>query len=223
VIVIAACAALVLAGIVAIVRWGGAEPPPRTRSRAPLAALARYAGICVAAGLIAGVLAAGAGGRIVMRLLALTSEESHGLITEAGERIGEISAGGTIGFILFAGLPAGLLAGVVFALTGPLLPRGRMGGLTLGAILLVLFGTRVEPMLADNFDFELVGPDWLSVLSFTALGIFQGMVVVALASRLSRGEAITVGPRSRTIGRVVLALLLLAALPGFVSALAEIL
>ena len=47
-------------------------------------------------------------------------------------------------------------------------------------------------MRPDNFDFRLVGPGWLSLLSFTTLAAFQGMVTFALAQRL-RLPALRVG------------------------------
>ena len=128
----------------------------------------RYGALVFAAGTLAGVLAAGAGGRLVMRLLAITSQESHGMITEGGATVGEISVDGTIGFIVFAGPAAGLLAALLYVLAGSLLPRGRAGGVALGLMLLVLLGARLEPLRADNFDFNLVGPRWLSVLAFAA-------------------------------------------------------
>ena len=57
-----------------------------------------------------GVLAAGAGGRLLMRLLAVTSPDADGQITEAGAEIGEITVGGTLAFVAFAGVAAGALA-----------------------------------------------------------------------------------------------------------------
>src|SRR5688572_31541905 len=103
--VIAACAALVAAGVAMVVKWRG-DRPEHVRGGWP-----RHAGAALAAGALAGVLAAGAGGRLVMRLLALTSPEAEGSLTEASEIVGEISAGGTTGLILFGGMPAGALLG----------------------------------------------------------------------------------------------------------------
>jgi hypothetical protein len=172
--VIAACAVLVAAGIACVVRWRAGPRP----GMAP-----RYLLGLAVAGPVAGLLAAGAGGRLIMRLLALTSPDADGQITEAGETIGEISVAGTAGFVLFAGVPAGALALTLFVLAGSLLPGGRVGGVVLGLVLLVLVGAQLEPLRADNFDFNLVGPDWLSLLSFPALALFQGMLTWALAGR----------------------------------------
>src|SRR5688500_18331910 len=103
-LVIAACVALVLLGVQIVVHYGGA--PERTTPGWP-----SYIGASLVAGVAAGVLAAGAGGRLVMRLLAATSPDVHGSLTEAGEKIGEITVGGTLALILFAGVPAGVLSG----------------------------------------------------------------------------------------------------------------
>jgi hypothetical protein len=228
--VIAICAALVVVGIGVVVRWGGGAPMPSAdaaAARSPLVGLARYAGVMAAVGVVAGLLAAGAGGRLAMRLLALTSSGMHRTLTEGGATIGEITIAGTISFVTFVGVTSGLLSGALFALIRPLLPRGRAGGLALGAILLVLAGSRIEPLRSDNVDFALVGPDWLSVLLFAVLALFQGMLVVALAARLS-GSAPSWRPgtgarRAVVVGQVATAVVVLAALPGFVSAIADIL
>ena len=211
-VVIAVCCVLVVAGLVVVVRWGGDEPDGAPR-------LARRLGLTLATGVVAGVLAAGAGGRLVMRLLAVTSPESTAGLTEGLATIGEISAGGTLGLFIFAGVPAGLLCAVLYLLAGSLLPRGRWGGAALGLLLFVLVGTRLEPMRADNIDFNLLGPDWLSVLAFTALAVFQGLVTRAVAARLGL-------PPLRVRGRapaIIAAVVVLAALPGFAIALTDIL
>jgi hypothetical protein len=210
-LIIAICAALAVARAVMVVRWSG--PPPATRP------LARYVATCAAAGAAAGVLAAGAGGRLVMRLLALTSD-ADGAITEAEARIGEITAGGTLGFIAFAGVPAGLLTGLLYALIAPALPRGRAAGLVLGAVALLLAGWTIDPLRSENFDFNLVGPDWLSVLAFTALALFQGLVTVAIASRLAAPGA---EPATSHYGRLALAVACLLSLPGLALAVSDIL
>jgi hypothetical protein len=158
---IALCLALVAVGVVLVVRWGGDSDRPR-------GSLGRYVGVALIAGCVAGVLVAGAGSRLVMRLLALTWQDVEGSFTEANEVVGDISLDGTLGLIVFGGLPAGFLTGAVYALAGPALPRGRVGGVALGLLVLVLAGTRIDPLRADNFDFDLVGPPALAVVGFTA-------------------------------------------------------
>jgi hypothetical protein len=218
--VIAACAALVATGVVFAVRWGsGASAAGRGAGRQPVP----YVALALAAGAAAGVLAAGAGGRLVMRLLAATSPQSDGAITEGAARIGDITVGGTLGFFAFAGLAAGGLSAALYVLLGSLLPRGRGGGVALGAVLLVLAGARLDPLRADNFEFNLVGPDWLSLLSFTGLAVFQGMVTWAIMGRLNLHPLTIGGRRFVALGRATAGVVVLAALPGFASAVADIL
>jgi hypothetical protein len=282
--VIVVCIVLVLAGLVAVVRWGGlaVELPPTPEPApagptdvAPVGLVVRrylwYLAVAMAAGATAGILAAGAGGRLVMRLLAVTAgADAQGRITEAEEIVGRITVDGTIGFVVFTGLFVGLPSAAGYLLLRRWLPAGRAAGLAYGALLLVVAGTRLEPLRRGNPDFDLVGPGWVSVVAFTALVVFHGALVVALAGRFSRAvpllaaqpRAIAVyapllllalpGPfvalvliivgiavvlvsripamvaawRSRpvvAVGRVALAVAALVAVPGFASALVEIL
>jgi hypothetical protein len=85
-----------------------------------------YGYLVVVAGLIAGVLGAGAGGRLIMRVLALTSPPSaDGAITEAQEVVGEISVGGTFALFMFGGAVTGVLAAALYVLLYRWLPLGR--------------------------------------------------------------------------------------------------
>jgi len=219
--VIAACVVLVAVGAGLVVVWGGDRGDP---SR-PAPGFGRHLAASLAGGVVAGVLAAGAGGRLVMRLLALTSDVD-GSFTEAGEVVGEITLEGTLGLIVFSGLPAGVLAGALYALLRPVLPRGRAGGAVFGGILLVLVATRIEPLRSDNVDFRLLEPAWLAVVGFGAVTVFHGMVVAAVAGRLSPDwspRVFSSPGRALTVGRIALAVLVLVALPGAVGAIADIL
>jgi hypothetical protein len=182
------CGAAVVLGLYLTARWGDLDVrPPDDEDAPPLARYVRGVTIAVTAGALGGALLAGAGGRLVMRLLAVTSPaEAQGRITEAEEVVGEITTDGTIGFILFIGIGGGMLAGVLYMLIRRWLPRGRLSGLAFGALLLVVVGTRIEPLRRDNEDFDLVGPGWLALLAFGALVVVQGMAVAAIAGRYSR-------------------------------------
>ena len=132
---------------------------------------------------------------------------------------------GTLGFIAFVGPATGVLTGLLLALLGPLLPRGRAGGLALGTVLLVLAASRIDPLRSGNFDFNLAGPDWLSVSAFVPLALFQGLVAVAVAARLSWNAPAPLPAPARAVlvGRAAVALVLLAALPAFVGSVSDIL
>jgi hypothetical protein len=224
--VIVVCILLVLAGLVAVARWGSltVAPPPSPAAepagqteRPPVNLVTRrylwYLTVAVASGVGAGLLAAGAGGRLVMRLLAVTAgPEAQGRITEAEQIVGRISVDGTLGFIVFTGLFFGLATGAVYLLLHRWLPAGWGSGLAYGALLLVVAGTRLEPLRPGSLDFDLVGPGWVSVVAFAALVVFHGMLVAALAGRVSRALPL-LDPRLRTIAAHAPLLLLVPLAP----------
>jgi hypothetical protein len=282
--VIVGCVALLLAGVAAVIRWGGlAVAPPfpvapdaADPSGGPSVGLVVrrylwYLVLAILSGVGAGLLGAGPGGRLVMRLLAVTAgARAQGKLTEADQIVGRITLDGTLGFVVFTALFSGPLLGAAYLLLRRWLPAGRAGGLAYGAALLVAAATRLEPLRRGNPDFDLVGPGWVSVVAFAALAVFHGMLVAALAGRLSRsvppltarpaavaahtplvllllrgpveglvvvlvGAVVVLATRIRvlaaawrsrrvvTVGRVALTGAAVAALPGFVSAVVDIL
>ena len=206
--VVVVCLALLFLGVGLVVKWGRLDfvtPPPA--AHASFAEQAKRAlwflDIGMIGGVVGGLLAAGAGGRLAMRLLAATAgDRAQGQITEADEVVGEITVGGTIGFVIFGGLFAGLVCAVIYLLVRKWLPNGSVGGLVLGGLLLVTLGSRVEPLRADNPDFDLVSPAWLAVSVFAALVFLHALVSVAVMARVSRSLPLFAARR-----RVVLAYL----------------
>jgi hypothetical protein len=126
-----------------------------------------------------------------MRVLAATSPDAQGLLTDAAEVVGEITLGGTIAFFVFVGLTAGTISGVVFVLLHRTLPAGPFGGALIGILLLIVLGTRVDPLRPGNPDFEILGPGWLAISLFTTLAAATGAFVAATAGRLSRALPLT--------------------------------
>jgi hypothetical protein len=239
--VIVVCIMLVLVGLLVIVRWGGlpVEPPPSPAEdetvpagRRPVGVVVRrflwYLTLAISAGLGVGILVAGAGGRLAMRLLAVTAgSDAQGRITEADQVVGRISVNGTLGFIVFTSLFFGAASGAAYLLLRRWLPAGRTSGVAFGALLLVLAGTRLEPLRPGNPDFDLVGPGWVSVVAFAALVLFHGMLVAALAGRLSRAVPLLAPTARAIVAHVPLLLLalgsvaLVAATVGAVAVLAS--
>jgi hypothetical protein len=231
-VVIVVCMALVLAGLVAVVRWGTltVEPPPVSapttagQTRRPPGLVVRhylwYLTVAVTSGLGAGILAAGAGGRLVMRLLAVTAgADAQGRITEADQLVGRITVDGTLGFVVFTGLFFGLASGMVFVLLHRWLPAGWGGGLAYGVMLLVVAGTRLEPLRRTNPDFDLVGPGWVSVIAFAVLVVFHGVLVAALAGRLSRAVPLLAASPGAIAAHAPLTVLLLLTPLALVAAI----
>jgi hypothetical protein len=197
VILMAMVGAVLLGGIVLTLWWGGtpyrpwpapADPEPERRSPQS-AALMYLRGLAVAlvGGFWAGALVTGPAIRLVMRLLAVTGgDDAQGRITEADEIVGSINLGGTIGLWVFGGILPGLLSGAIYMVVRRWLPRGHLGGVAFGALHLVVAATRLDPLRPENPDFDIVGPGWLSVLTFGLATLFHGMAVAAIANRYSR-------------------------------------
>lgn len=78
------------------------------------------------AALIVGFGVLGVGARLVMRIHALIVPSAVGSVTENGNRIGEITVGGTVGLLLIAGLFGAILLGVLWVVLSPWLPGGTV-------------------------------------------------------------------------------------------------
>lgn len=191
-VIMVVCGVLLAAGAAVAVSWGGGTftpPPEGVELTAEEAArrFAWYAALALAAGVIAGVLVIGAGGRLAMRLLAVTAgDAAQGQITEADEIVGRISVDGTIGFVLFNGIFGGVVFSGPYVILRRSLPPGRLGGAAYGLGLLVVLGTTLDPLRPENRDFDIVGPGWLAVVVFSALAVAFGLTLAAVTARLSR-------------------------------------
>ena len=190
--------------------------------RGQASALLRSLAGCVAAGVVVGLLVAGLGSRVVMRVLALADADARGTVTEAGNRVGEITAGGTLALILFVGIPAGVAAGLIVFLVRRWLPsRLVWRGLALSlALLALLAGTVID---ADNIDFRLLEPSGLAVALFGVLFFLAGYVLAVLADRWAPGAPPIFYRRGVTVvGAIVLAVVVGLGLADLGREIAEI-
>ena len=146
----------------------------------------RGAGIALVGGFWAGALVTGPAIRLIMRLLAVTAgDDAQGRLTEADEVVGDIDLGGTLALVVFGGILTGVLSGAIYVVVRHWLPSGRLGGVTFGALHLVVAATTIDPLRPENPDFDLVGPGWLSVITFGLACVLHGMAVMAFANRYS--------------------------------------
>ena len=220
VLLVVICTAAVVAA--AMIAWRGRRLPvvaprdtPTTPSSAAFDALRTLA--CVlTAGFVAGLLVVGFGGRLVMRVLAATSGGgAQGRLTDAGERVGEITLGGSIGFFIFAGLLIPLASSLVFIPLRRILPRPAwVSGSLFGLLLLATFGVS-DPLSPDNVDFVILSPTWLAVALVCVTALLFGVTFSALVARLDatlvpldqlRSDA----PRRRKLANLSLVWLLIA-------------
>jgi hypothetical protein len=141
-------------------------------------ALRRLAPVVVAGG-IAGV-AAGVWVRVAMRLSALAAPASaQGLLTEAQARIGEITFGGTLFLVLFAGIGSAVLGTAFYLIVRAWLPTRRwIRAVAFGLLELVVFGSVVID--AGNPDLTIVANPAYNVLLFAGAFVLHGMLLVLL-------------------------------------------
>ena len=202
-LLIIVCVTLLAIGIVLAVLWSGErlvtpEFPLHGSADAAGSASPRHphvdglrfylwwATVFIVIGTATGILVTGAGGRLAMRLLAITSPDATGRLTEAQAIVGDITLEGTVALLIFGALPAAFLSAALYLVVAPWLPHGRWAGPTFGAVLLITVGPFLDPIRRENIDFDRVGPGWLSVLVFAALALLQGTTLAAVAGRLSR-------------------------------------
>lgn len=187
-----ACGLVLLAATCLAVRWRSYSfALPDWEQRDPGVAGRPGAQLCwcltvgLLTGYAVGACVVGPGGRLAMRLLAATSPDATGALTEADQTVGRITVSGTIGFVIFVGLVFGLAVGLIYVLVSLALPRGIVGGGIYGVVLLVVFGSIFDPLRADNPDFGIVGPGWLAVVTFTLLAVLTGAITAAVAGRIA--------------------------------------
>jgi hypothetical protein len=169
-----------------------------------------HAGI---AGALAGLLVGGIGGRIVMRLSAIAGgPDVVERITENGNVVGEFTAEGTLGLLLFGGLFSGIAGGVILAIVAPWLRwAGPVRGLVFGVFVLAVAGRTVID--ASNPDFAILQPAWLNVLMFSALFLLSGVTAVFLLDRLERRPSTSRGGVALLLYAPLLAVGSLVAVP----------
>lgn len=159
----------------------------------------RTLAVATTAGIFAGVLVPGLGGRLVMRILGATSGDvAQGRLTEADEVVGEITAGGTIGIVIFVGLLGGLITGLAFVFVRRWLPTtAGTAGVVVAILLLGTIGVG-DAMSPDNVDFAILRPTWLAVTLIVVIALLFGVTFTALAARLDAGMP-TLGRRPSSI------------------------
>jgi hypothetical protein len=172
--------------------------------------LGRHVGFATLAGIIAGAIVGGVGGRIAMRVTGFVAGPSvAGVTTTNGNRVGEITLGGTIG-VLLVGVTLGVLGGLVYAGVEPWLRRLRpWQGVVFGVFLLVAAGIAVlDPV---NSDFSRFGSAPLNVAMFGALFLLFGILIAPVFDRLPAIAAQSATRARFVVGLGWLALLLAAA------------
>jgi hypothetical protein len=146
----------------------------------------RLLGVAAIAGVFTGIVVAGLGGRVIMKLVALTAGAGAvGKVTENGNTVGDLTLPGTLQLVLFSGVMLGLIGGLLYLALRPWLAWfGRWRGFAFGVIVLALMGHAVfEP---GNGDFRRFGAVGVNVALFSALFVLYGLLIAPLVDWIAR-------------------------------------
>jgi len=154
----------------------------------------RLLAIGALAGFGAGFLA-GIWTRLAMRLSGyLTIDQHRGLMTESEGVVGEITLAGTLSIAMFAAI-VGILCGVLYVAIRQVLPGSTpVRAVSYGVLLLAVFGFFL--MDENNPDYQLFGPPWLNVGTFSLTYIVYGVLVSLFVEALDARVALISWPRS---------------------------
>ena len=135
-------------------------------------------------GAIVGIVVGGIGARVVMRVVAILHPDAVGALTENGNRIGDITMGGTLFLVLF-GLISCALAGVLWVIVSPWIPGQTGVRALLTAGIAIATGTPLL-IIGRNPDFVILDHDPGVVALLVALVGLIGLSIALLDSWLDR-------------------------------------
>lgn len=159
------------------------------RGTEAIGAVLTSAGVGSMAGMLAGFVWGGIGGRIAMRVLFLTSSDVvGGLISDDGFEIGRISAD-TIVLLIFTTI-LGAIAGLLYGLLRMLI-RGPRWLIAIAVGVAAAAGAGGGLIVnAEGIDFRVLDPLWLAVGLFLLIPAAWGVTVVPLTERLLQPGAV---------------------------------
>ena len=135
-------------------------------------------------GAIVGIVVGGLGGRVVMRVAAILHPDAVGALTENGNRIGDITMGGTMFLVLF-GLISCAIAGVLWVIVSPWIPGHTGVRALLTAGIAIATGTPLL-IIGRNPDFVILDHDPRVVSLLVALVGLIGLSIALLDGWLNR-------------------------------------
>ncbi|MBT8217099.1 MAG: hypothetical protein KJO17_09655 [Acidimicrobiia bacterium] len=162
------------------------EAGRRTASGFAVMTLVRHAAVVGLAGVGTGILVGGLGGRVAMRISAIVAPDYvAGALTEGGNRVGDITIGGTLALVIFVGIFGGALGAVAYVIVEPWL---AVAGRWRDAAFAVIITAVAAPgtLTADNSDFFILRHQEINVAMFFGLFVAFGLLLpraVRLADR----------------------------------------
>jgi hypothetical protein len=153
--------------------WGALEPALRLVS----------ASVMVGAG--CGAVIGGVGGRLAMRLLFITSDDSvKGTISDDGFEIGRFTLGDTVGLVVVTAF-IGVIAALFLLLAHPFV---AFLGPRVVPVMAVFYGVVGGAMMVhrDGIDFNALAPIWLAIVLFVGICAGFGAAAAALLRAAAR-------------------------------------
>ncbi|MHB8460889.1 MAG: hypothetical protein ACYDB6_12645, partial [Candidatus Limnocylindrales bacterium] len=147
------------------------------------------------AGLVVGIVVAGFGGRIAMRLAALRIADATGALTENGNRIGDVTLAGSLGLIL-VGLLFGAFAGTVWVVVRPWLPGAGIRRALIAVVVAIGLGS-FGLIRAENSDFMVLRHDPVVVALLVGLVGLVGLSISLVDGWLDRRLPVAASVSSR--------------------------
>ncbi|WP_454778220.1 hypothetical protein [Georgenia muralis] len=132
-----------------------------------------------------GLLTGGVLGRVLMRLLAVTSPESvRGRLTDDIQPVGQISLGGTLQLFVTT-VALGAVAGLVYLWVRRVLPVEERSRRWLFALFVGSIGGAFLLHDHPSFDYSVLRPEWLAVTSFVVIPTLYGLFAPPVIDRLA--------------------------------------
>jgi hypothetical protein len=137
------------------------------------------------AGVIAGVLVAGVGGRLFMRVAAAIDPSALGAITSNGNSIGVITLEGTLFFALFFGMLVGASVGVHWVVVAPWIPWTGVARALANGVIAAALGS-IFVVRSNEPDFQLLQPEAAILAMLIGLVAILGVAVALIDDVLER-------------------------------------
>lgn len=141
--------------------------------------------LVLTAGAACGAVVVGLGSRLAMLLLRVTTGRSvHGVESDDGFRIGQVTLSGTYSLLTLGALVGVIGAGAYLLVRTWLIGPPWLQRTTTGAASAAVVGAML--VHDDGIDFHLLTPTWLAIGLFVALPALFGVAIAATVDRLDR-------------------------------------
>lgn len=177
-----------------------------------LISLVRSVALGGLAGVIAGGVVLGLGGRLVMFASRLLHPEALGRATENGNRVGEFTIEGTIGLLIFGGVLSGVIGGVIWVLVRQWISANAvvvgLGAVAIGGFFLIK---------ADNTDFIILTDPRIDLVLLVGLIFVFGVSLYSIDRWLDERTANPAGTAGIVGYSIMIAMGAPLAFPAFAN------